>query len=88
MIGRCALGRAPLLAWRKGFAARDSFARGHRCAIPYIDDVNISFDRREGSLSLHCQHLLAQDKRTSRGCRAKRLGITPFCDGLAKFASV
>ena len=31
MIGRCALGRAPLLASRKSFAARDSFARGHRC---------------------------------------------------------
>ena len=40
MIGRCALGRAPIPC-RKSFAARGSFGRGHRCAIPYIDDVNI-----------------------------------------------
>jgi hypothetical protein len=67
MIGRCALGRAPFLALLKSFAAGDSFARGHRGAIPHIDGVNISFDRRcccRLALSLHCQHLLAQDNRT------------------------
>jgi hypothetical protein len=41
MIGRGALGRAPLLACPRSFAARGSFARGHRCSFPYIDDVNI-----------------------------------------------
>jgi len=42
MIGRCALGRAPLFACLTSFVARDSFCPGHRCAIPYIDDVNIN----------------------------------------------
>lgn len=75
MIGRCALGRAPLPTCRKSFAARGSFAGGHRCAIPYIDDVNISFDRvllLSVALSLHCQHLLAQDKRVLVKRRAFR----------------
>src|SRR5262245_63725225 len=39
MIGRCAFGRASLLAW-KSFPARDSFGSDHRC-YPYIDAVNI-----------------------------------------------
>src|SRR5262245_30323592 len=39
MIGRCAFGRAPLLAW-KSFPARGSFGSDHRC-YPYIDAVNI-----------------------------------------------
>jgi hypothetical protein len=42
MIGRAALGLAPLFACLRSFVARDSFCPGHRCAIPYIDDVNIN----------------------------------------------
>jgi len=33
MIGRCALGRAPLFACLRSFVARRSFCPGHRCAI-------------------------------------------------------
>jgi len=42
MIGGSALGRAPLFAYLRSFVARDLFCPGHRCAIPYIDDVNIN----------------------------------------------
>jgi len=42
MIGGSALGRAPLFACLRSFVARDLFCPGHRCAIPYIDDVNIN----------------------------------------------
>ena len=42
MIGRCTLGRAPLFACLRSFVAGGSFCPGHRCAIPYIDDVNIN----------------------------------------------
>src|SRR5215467_3611971 len=42
MIGRAALGRAPLFACLRSFVARGSFCPAHRCAIPYIDDVNIN----------------------------------------------
>jgi hypothetical protein len=42
MIGRCALGRAPLFACLRRFVARGSFCPAHRCAIPYIDTVNIN----------------------------------------------
>src|SRR5215831_5834624 len=40
MIGRCALGRAPLLPCPKSLAARASFGCDHRCSF-HIDDVNI-----------------------------------------------
>ena len=40
MIGRCAFGRAPLLACPKSLAARASFGRDHRCLF-HIDDVNV-----------------------------------------------
>src|SRR5262245_24321942 len=42
MIRRYALSRAPLFACLRSFVARGSFCPGHRCAIPYIDDVNIN----------------------------------------------
>src|SRR5262245_4732933 len=40
MIGRCAFGRASLLAWMS-FPARGSFGRDHRYSFPHIDAVNI-----------------------------------------------
>src|SRR5262245_18121369 len=40
MIGRCALGRAPLLPCPKSLEARASFGCDHRCSF-HIDDVNI-----------------------------------------------